>query len=48
MKKPFMKPCYFCQKEVKMQKDQTEGKAVACFDCSPKFMDALKSKKDKV
>ena len=46
--KPFIRPCYFCQKDVEMAKDALEGRAVACFDHSYKFMEALKSKKDKV
>ena len=46
--KPFIKLCYFCSCRVEMQKDALEGRAVACFDCSPRFMDALKLKKDKV
>ena len=35
--KPFIKPCYFCQKDVEMVKDSTEGRPVACFDHSYKF-----------
>ena len=42
MTKPFIKPCAFCQKEVRMAKDATEGKAVACFEHSHRFMEKLK------
>jgi hypothetical protein len=42
MTKPFIKLCHFCAKEVRMQKDQTEGKAVACFEHSYRFMEKLK------
>ena len=34
---PVIKPCHFCQKEVRLQKDQTEGQAVACFEHSHRF-----------
>jgi hypothetical protein len=34
---PFIKPCYFCQKEVRMAKDATENQPVACFEHSWKF-----------
>ena len=42
MTKPFIKPCYFCDKDVRIAKDATENQPVACFDCSPKFMENLK------
>tara|TARA_R110002020_G_scaffold315845_3_gene530898 strand:- start:340 stop:579 length:240 start_codon:yes stop_codon:yes gene_type:complete len=42
MPKPFITKCHFCGCEVRLQKDQTEGKAVACFEHSHKFMEALK------
>jgi len=41
MTKPFIRPCHFCQKEVRMQKDSLEGQPVACFEPSTKFMEAL-------
>lgn len=37
MTKPFIKPCHFCQKEVRMAKDATENQAVACFEHSYRF-----------
>lgn len=39
--KPFIRPCHFCDKDVRMAKDSTEGKPVACFDHSYKFMENL-------
>ncbi len=39
---PFIKPCYFCDCDVEMQKDQTEGRPVACFDHSYKFTPKVK------
>lgn len=39
---PFIRPCHFCGVDVEMQKDQTEGRAVACFDHSYKFTPKVK------
>ena len=38
----FIRPCHFCGVDVEMQKDQTEGKPVACFDHSYKFTPKVK------
>lgn len=40
--KPFITKCCFCGSEVRLVKDSTEGKKVACFEHSHKFMGALK------
>ena len=40
--KPFVTTCHFCGVDVEMQKDATEGKPVACFDCSHKFTPKVK------
>jgi len=42
MKKPFIKLCYFCQKEVRMAKDASEGQPVACFEHSYRFTPKVK------
>jgi len=38
----YVADCHFCDNKVKLNKNSTEGKAVACFEHSYKFMEALK------
>lgn len=39
---PFIRPCHFCGCEVRMQKNQTEGRPVACFEHSHNFTPKVK------